>query len=89
MISRTTSRFRKTFESLPTPVQERARSAYKQFRHDAYHPSLRFKRVHATQPIYSVRIGPNHRALAVRREDDAVWFWIGTHAEYDRLLKTR
>ncbi len=50
---------------------------------DPQHPSLRFKRVGR---IWSVRVGLHHRALCVRRDEDCVWFWIGTHAEYDRLL---
>jgi hypothetical protein len=50
---------------------------------DPQHPSLRFKRVGR---IWSVRVGLHHRALCVRRDEDCVWFWIGTHAEYDRLI---
>ncbi len=37
-------------------------------------------------PIYSVRIGLDYRALGVREGDDIVWFWIGSHADYDRLV---
>jgi hypothetical protein len=39
------------------------------------------------QPIYSVRIGIGYRALGLREEDRVFWFWIGSHAEYDELLK--
>jgi hypothetical protein len=28
----------------------------------------------------------HYRALAVADGSDLVWFWIGTHAEYDRIL---
>lgn len=52
------------------------------------HPGLQFKKVHATRPIYSARVGLGYRALAVRTGDVLVWFWIGTHGEYDRLLRT-
>ena len=48
-------------------------------------PSLRFKRVHAALPIYSARVGIGYRALAIVDGDTAIWFWVGTHAEYDRL----
>ena len=34
----------------------------------------------------SVRVGLNHRALAVEDEDGLIWFWIGRHSEYDRLI---
>jgi hypothetical protein len=53
---------------------------------DSSHPSLRFKLVHPTRPIYSVRIGLGYRALGVRDADTIVWFWIGSHDDYDRLL---
>jgi exonuclease SbcD len=47
---------------------------------------LRFKQVHPTEPIYSVRISRNYRALGVREDDAMIWFWIGSHADYDDLI---
>lgn len=88
MTSRTTSRFRKALASLPAPVRKQARDAYQQFQRDRQHPGLRFKQVHATLPIYSARIGLHYRALGERQGDATiVWFWIGSHAEYDQLLR--
>jgi hypothetical protein len=43
--------------------------------------------VHDKQPIYSVRIGIHYRAVGVKHDDHMLWFWIGPHAEYDKLLK--
>jgi len=71
---------------LPPQVQAQARLAYELFREDPYHPSLRFKQVHASRPIFSARVGLAYRALAVREEDEVIWFWIGSHADYDDLL---
>ena len=51
-------------------------------------PGLHFKKVHATRPIYSARVGLGYRALAVRDGDTVIWFWIGAHDEYERLLRT-
>lgn len=49
---------------------------------------LQFKRVHPSEPIYSVRIGRSWRALGLQRDSDQMlWFWIGSHAEYDSLLR--
>ncbi len=87
MISRTTARFRKAFGALPVHVQERARKAYQQFRDDPQHPSLHFKPVHATQPIYSARVSLGYRALGVREGELILWFWIGSHDEYERLIQ--
>ena len=87
MTSRTTSSFRKAYSSLPTDVQERAREAFDLFSANPAHPSLQFKQVHATEPIFSARISLHYRALARRADDDWIWFWIGSHADYDQLLK--
>jgi hypothetical protein len=86
LISKTTQRFGKAFASLPDHVQQRTRVAYRHLRADPTHPSLRFKQVHRSRPIYSVRVGLGYRALAVRDGEVLIWFWIGTHADYDRLL---
>ena len=88
MTSRTTHRFREAYGRLPEHVRRRAREAYRRFKSDPRHPSLRFKQVHATDPIYAARVGLGYRALAVRNGEVVIWFWIGTHAEYDHLLRT-
>ena len=86
MISHTTERFRKAFADLPRQVQHRARDAYKQFKRDPFYPSLRFKRVHSTKPVYSVRINVEYRAVGIHDENEMIWFWIGTHDDYIKLL---
>ena len=86
MISRTSSRFWDAYVDLPEEVKRRARRAYQLFEEDPRHPSLRFKRVHSSVPIYSVRITRDYRAVGVRDEEAIIWFWIGSHADYDRLL---
>ena len=88
MKSRTTSRFREAFANLPEPIKDQARQAYKRFENNPDHPSLRFKKVHETDPIYSVRVGLKYRAVGIRTDDEMVWFWIGIHADYDRLLRS-
>ena len=86
MKSHTTKRFRNAFQELPGPVQRNARRAYQTFLRNPSHPSLQFKQVHATRPIFSARVALGYRALCVREGEDLLWFWIGTHADYDRLL---
>ena len=88
MISKTTRRFREAFGRLPEHVKRRAREAYRRFETDPSHPSLRFKRVRTTRPIYSARIGLDYRALSVVDGDAVIWFWIGSHADCDQLLRT-
>ena len=69
-------------------MQRRARESYRQFQQNPNHPGIHFKQVHAVQPVYSVRIGLGYRALAVRDGENLIWFWIGTHEDYDRLIRT-
>jgi hypothetical protein len=70
---------------LPIPVQRAAREAYRLWRTNPRHPSLQFKQIHA-RPIYSVRIGLHWRAVGTREGETMIWYWIGSHAEYDRII---
>lgn len=87
MNSSITKTFRKKLESLPVAVQKQAAKAYEFWRLDPYHSSLQFKRVSQHQPIYSVRISLNYRALGLLEDNHIYWFWIGEHSEYEELLK--
>jgi hypothetical protein len=86
MISRTTQRFREAYRALPEAIRRQAREAYQLFLQNPAHPSLRFRQVHPTRPLYSARINLNYRALGIRDGDIIVWFWIGSHDDYERLL---
>ncbi len=86
MKSRTTRHFRDALAALPAQIQQQTKEAYRLGRQNPSHPGLQFKKVHATQPIYSARISIGYRALAALKGDDVIWFWIGSHAEYDKLL---
>jgi hypothetical protein len=86
VISQATDDFWKAFDELPAEVKEAARQAFARWSVDVRHPSLHFK--HLSRNIFSARVGLHHRALAKRiSSDHFVWFWIGTHAEYDRLTR--
>jgi hypothetical protein len=67
-------------------VQERCRAAYRLFLRNPRHRSLRFKKVHDSRPIYAVRVSRGYRALGIVADDEIEWFWVGTHADYDKLL---
>jgi hypothetical protein len=86
MTSQTTRRFRESFARLPKSVQRQARAVYRLFQQNPAHPSLHFKTVHTTGLIYSVRVGLDYRALGLREADVMIWFWIGSHADYDKLV---
>jgi hypothetical protein len=80
---RTNTAFWSHYDRLAPEIRRLADKNFALLKADPLHPSLRFKRVGR---LWSARVGLNHRALCVRRDDDCVWFWIGTHAEYDRLI---
>nr|WP_275994400.1 hypothetical protein [Argonema antarcticum] len=75
------------FAELPEQVQEQTREAYRQFKQDPSYPSLRFKKVHPKLPIYSARINRDYRVVGQLDEDTVIWFWVGSHAEYDMILE--
>jgi len=87
MKSSTSERFWKCYATLPREVRRRARDAYALFGKDPYYPSLHFKRIHSTRPIFSVRVSMDYRAVGIVEGDEITWFWIGSHADYDNLLK--
>lgn len=88
MTSHTTRQFRDLLAALPAHAQQQARDAYALFRDNPSHPGLRFKQVNAgPPPVYSARVSLGYRALGTVDGDAVVWFWIGSHADYDRLLK--
>jgi len=61
--------------------------AYQLWKADPDHPSLHFKRVDEEEPIYSAPVTEDYRVLGLLEEDTVIWYWIGRHEEYERLLK--
>jgi hypothetical protein len=84
--SRVTEDFLALFAKLPAEIQTRARKNYRLWRQNPSHPGLHFKKVHASEPIYSIRVGLRWRALGLLEGDTIFWFWIGPHSEYDSFL---
>jgi hypothetical protein len=83
----TTERFRRLYGAAAPQRQIQIKRSYKLWLENPAHPSIRFKKVHSTEPIYSVRVDLDWRALGVLEGDTVVWFWVGPHDEYDALLK--
>lgn len=84
MTSRGTPGFWRDYHSLPGDVREAAREAYRKFALNPAHPGLQLERLKFDSRAWSVRVTRNYRAVARRYEDDWVWVWIGSHAEFDR-----
>jgi mRNA-degrading endonuclease RelE of RelBE toxin-antitoxin system len=87
MKSKATEKFWKLYDSLTRDIQHRSRKAYQTWKANPKHPSLHFKRVDEEEPIYSVRVGDDYRVLGILEGDTLIWYWIGDHDKYLRLLK--
>jgi hypothetical protein len=85
--SQTTAKFRSLLDAAAPVRRAKIRSAYRLWRENPAHPSLRFKKVHPRLPIYSVRVDLNWRAVGVLEGETVLWFWVGPHSEYEALLK--
>jgi hypothetical protein len=79
-----TAQFWKLYEQLPADVQALANEKYKLFRKDPFHPSLSFQ---AKGEVWTVNIGRSYRAIARRKDNALYWFWIGSHEDYNKVLK--
>ncbi len=77
--------FWRCYNALPANIQELADKNFALLQADPNHPSLHFKRVGRFR---SARVGLQHRALAVEVDNGLLWFWIGSHAEYERMSNT-
>jgi hypothetical protein len=87
VISHTTKQFRKLLAGLPKEVRQQAREMYLLWVDNPWHASLQFKRIHTVKPIYSARISKDWRVVCIRNGDTVIWYWVGSHADYDTLIK--
>jgi hypothetical protein len=85
--SKLTEDFASCFAALPDAVKAQARKCYRLWRANPGHPSLHFKLIHTKDALYSVRVSKGWRALGLMEKDTIHWFWIGSHADYDKLIK--
>lgn len=84
MKHRASAKFWSFYQQLPAKIRSLADDNYELLKSNPRHPSLHFKRVGR---FWSARVGDHYRAVAVQSDDDFVWFWIGHHSEYDRLIQ--
>ena len=85
MNSFTSPRFWRHYNSLSPEIRKPADKNFQLFQTNPQHPSRHFER--KKLDLWSVRVGGGHRALARQLDDTLIWFWIGPHDEYERLLR--
>jgi hypothetical protein len=83
LIHRASPDFWACYRALPVSVRTLAEKTFALLKADPRHPSLHFKKVGR---FWSARVGMHHRTVGVETSDGVLWFWIGTHAEYDRIV---
>lgn len=79
--------FWKLYYGLPGWVRERAREAYQRFKDDPSHPGLNFEQLGCNAAWYSVRITGKYRAVGQVDGKRIVWFWIGSHTDFDKKFQ--
>jgi hypothetical protein len=77
------SKFWSAYGALPRQIRRLADENYELLKHNPRHPSLQLKKVGR---YWSVRVDAHYRALAVEVDDGLLWFWIGSHADYDKMI---
>ena len=82
----TLPRFWQAYNKLPNDIQTLADKNYELLKNNPLHPSLHFKKVGKRKKLWSVRITDNYRALGLEKPEGIIWFWIGTHSDYDAIL---
>jgi mRNA-degrading endonuclease RelE of RelBE toxin-antitoxin system len=80
--------FWREYRALPEEIRIRADKQFSLLKANPQHPSLQFKKVGERngRETWSVRVSLNYRALAIKRPDGYLWFWIGDHEAYDLLI---
>ncbi|MBI5566330.1 MAG: hypothetical protein HY870_15635 [Chloroflexi bacterium] len=76
-------KFWESYAKLPPAVQKLADKNFELLKSNPDHPSLHLKKAGR---YWSVRVGLKYRALGVEDDGRLLWFWIGIHAEYDKLV---
>jgi len=88
MQHRAAANFWKEYGALPEDIRRRADKQFSLLKLNPQHPSLEFKKVGERQgpEIWSARVTLSYRALAIKRKDGFLWFWVGGHKTYEALL---
>mgnify|MGYP001344808296 CR=1 FL=1 len=77
--------FIKTFDKLPIEIKRQTVETYIKWKLNPKMLSLDFKNIRKN--IYSIRVGLNYRAFAKKDKDTYMWFWIGSHEDYNKMIK--
>jgi hypothetical protein len=77
------SDFWNCFTALPKNIRELARKNFELLKQNPSHPSLHLKKI---GDFVLARVGSSYRVLGRNVPDGILWFWIGSHADYDKII---
>ena len=88
MKSATLPSFWEAYQSLDPDVRQGARKAFRLVAENLFHPSLHFKCINSANDVWpnGVRVTLAYLAIGAMEGDTVIWFWIGTHDEYERYF---
>lgn len=87
-----TADYRAMQERLPPPIRKLAESAFATFQRNPDHPALRRHRLADSEAgrhrsgTWSVSITMKYRALYVVDGETNVWYWVGSHSDFDTFV---
>jgi len=77
--------FWEKYKELPENIKKLANRNFELLKKNPYHPSLHLKKVGR---YWSVRVGKKYRAIAIEIGEGIIWFWIGKHSEYEKIINS-
>lgn len=87
-----TARFKEQLSRLPPNIQEAAKLAFRLFLEDPNHPVLDNHMLHDSKRgrhrrnSRAVSITRKYRAIYVTDGPTNVWYWIGSHEDYNNFV---
>ena len=77
--------FWEEYEKLPENIKKLADKNFELLKENPYHPSLHLKKIGR---YWSVRVGKKYRAIGIEIGKGIIWFWIGKHSEYEKIINS-
>jgi hypothetical protein len=87
-----TREFREMYERLPAEIRKTCRLAFRAFLRNPDHPALRrhplgdSDRGRHRGETWSVSVTMKYRALYTVDGDTNVWYWVGSHNDYENFI---
>ncbi len=87
MESKLTKQFLEKLQKLDPKVQALAKKSFELWKENPEHVKFKKLKASAQYDIYSAQVSESFRSICYKDNDNKcyVWFWIGSHAEFDLM----